>query len=173
MNRSISIAGFAAAMFLSGVAGAAAQDCSATTEGTAMLAGYPAVRAFYDALSTGNGDLVDCAVSATWTNTPAAPGTPAGPDGIKPAVTGMSMVFGQYSFETQDVIVADNKVVVRSLVTAQQTGEFLGVAGGGDPVQFQTIDIHQLGDDGKIAQSWHVEDWLTFLLMRGALPLAQ
>ena len=101
------------------------------------------------------------------------PGTPAGPEGFKPAVAGMGSTFSQYTFETQDVIVADDKVVVRSLVTAQQTGDFLGVPGGGDPVQFQTIDIHQLGPDGKIAQSWHVEDWLSFLFARGALPIGQ
>lgn len=152
---------------------ATAQDaCTITTEGTAKLADYPAARAFYDALTTGNPDLVDCAVAATWTNTPATPGTPPGPDGFKPAVSGVKMVFGQYSFETQDVVVAGDKLVVRSLVTAQQTGPFLGIPGGGDPVQFQTIDIHQLGADGKLAQSWHVEDWLSFLFARGALPLA-
>ncbi len=42
-----------------------AQDaCSETTEGTALLAEHAAVRAFYDAISTGNPDLVDCAVAA-------------------------------------------------------------------------------------------------------------
>lgn len=62
---------------------------------------------------------------------------------------------------------------VRSTVTAKQEGEFLGLPGGGESVAFQTIDIHRLGADGKIAQSWHVEDWLTFLLMRGALPIGR
>lgn len=151
---------------------AAAQDaCTTTTEGTAKLAEYPAVRAFYDALTTGNADLVDCAVAATWTNTPSAPGTPAGPDGFKPGVTGLRMSFDQYAFTTEDVIVADDKIVVRSTVTANQSGDFLGIKGGGNPAMFQTIDIHQLGDDGKIAQSWHVEDWLSFLFQRGALPI--
>lgn len=152
---------------------ALAQDaCATTTEGTAKLAAYPGVRAFYDALSTGNPDLVDCAVSATWTNNPAAPGTPAGPDGLKPSVGGMKMVFAQYSFETQDVVVEGDKVVVRSIVTAEQSGPFLGVPAGGAPVQFQTIDIHQVGADGKLVTSWHVEDWLSFLFARGALPIA-
>lgn len=152
---------------------ALAQDaCAMTSEGTEALADYPAVRAFYDALTTGNPDLVDCAVSATWTNNPSAPGTPAGPDGFKPSVSGMGAVFEDYSFTTEDVIVSGDKVVVRSTVTAKQSGNFLGIPAGGDAVQFQTIDIHQLGPDGKLAQSWHVEDWLTFLFARGALPLA-
>lgn len=150
---------------------AAQEACSITTDGTAKLAEYPAVRAFYDALTTGNADLVDCAVAATWTNTPSAPGTPAGPDGFKPGVAGIRMSFDQYAFTTEDVIVAGDKVVVRSMVTANQSGDFLGIKGGGNPAMFQTIDIHQLGEDGKIAQSWHVEDWLSFLFQRGALPI--
>ena len=79
--------------------------------------------------------------------------------------------FDQYAFSTEDVIASGDKVVVRSMVTANQTGNFLGVPGGGNPVRFQTIDIHQLGADGKIARSWHVEDWMSFLFQRGALPI--
>ena len=171
MNKLLNF-GLGALALLLATGTALAQDaCTTTTEGTAKLAEHPAVRAFYDALSTGNTDLVDCAVSATWTNSPSGPGTPAGPDGLKPSVGGMKALFSEYSFETQDVVVAGDKVVVRSMVTARQAAQFLGVAPGGDAVQFQTIDIHQLGDDGKLAQSWHVEDWLTFLFARGALPI--
>lgn len=150
---------------------ALAQDCSKTTEGTAALAEYPAVRAFYDAMTSGDPTLVDCAVSAEWLNNPSAPGTPKGPDGFKPSVSGIRMVFSEYSFATQDVVAAGDKVVVRSLVTAVQVQPFLGIPPGETPVVFQTIDIHQLDADGKLAQSWHVEDWLSFLFARGALPL--
>lgn len=149
---------------------ALAQDCSKTTEGTAALADYPAVRAFYDAMTSGDASLVDCAVSAEWLNNPSAPGTPKGPEGFKPSVQGIRAVFSEYSFATQDVVATGDKVVVRSLVTAVQVQSFLGVAPGETPVTFQTIDIHQLGADGKLAQSWHVEDWMSFLFARGALP---
>ena len=148
-----------------------AQDCAKTTEGTAPLAEYPAVRAFYDAMTSGDASLVDCAVSAEWLNSPSAPGTPTGPDGFKPSVTGIRTVFSEYSFATQDVVATGDKVVVRSLVTAVQAQPFLGIAPGETPVTFQTIDIHQLGPDGTLAQSWHVEDWMSFLFARGALPL--
>lgn len=150
---------------------APALDCSKTTEGTAALAQYPAVRAFYDAMTSGDASLVDCAVGAGWLNNPSAPGTPTGPEGFKPSVTGIRAVFSEYSFATQDVMADGDKVVVRSLVTAVQAQPFLGVAADATPVTFQTIDIHQLGADGKLAQSWHVEDWLSFLFARGALPL--
>jgi predicted ester cyclase len=163
----------AALLVLAGHGVAFAADCATTTPGTERLAGYPAVRAFYDALTTGDADLVDCAVAAGWTNTPAAPGTPAGPDGFKPSVLGVHAAFSQYEFRTEDVVVDGGKVVVRSTVTATQAGDFLGVKAGGNPAVFQTIDIHQLDANGKIAQSWHVEDWLSFLFQRGALPIKQ
>ncbi len=152
--------------------GALAQDCSATTEGTAALAEYPAVRAFYDAMSSKNVALVECAVAAGWSNNPSAPGTPTGPDGFKPTVEGLGMAFSQYQFETQDVVATGDKVVVRSLVTAVQLAPFLGIAPSETPVTFQTIDIHQFDADGKLAQSWHVEDWMSYLFARGALPIA-
>ncbi len=150
---------------------ALAQDCSKTSEGTAALANYPAVRAFYDSMTLGDVDLVDCAVGAEWLNNPAAPGTPKGPEGFKPAVYGLKMLFSQYAFTTEDVVASGGKVVVRSTVTAKQIAPFLGVPPSDTVVKFQTIDIHQLGADGKLAQSWHVEDWLSYLMMQGALPL--
>lgn len=150
---------------------ALAQDCSQTSEGTAALAEYPAVRAFYDSMTLGEASLVDCAVGPEWLNNPAAPGTPKGAEGFKPAVYGMQMLFSQYDFTTEDVVTSGDKVVVRSTVTAVQQGPFLGVPPSDTVVKFQTIDIHQLGPDGKLAQSWHVEDWLSYLMARGALPL--
>lgn len=172
MRTSLALLAAAAATTIALAGPAAAQDaCAKTTEGTAMLADYPAVRAFYDAISTADPALIDCAVAAEWTSTPSAPGTPPGPEGIKPALAGIAASFGTYTFKTEDVIVSGDKVVVRSTATAHQTGPFLGIAPGGDPVQFQTIDIHRLGADGKMVESWHVEDWLSFLFQRGALPL--
>lgn len=163
---------FAAAALLLVAAPAVADDaCSITTEGTAKLKDYPAVRAFYDAFSTGNPALVDCAVAPAWTNTPSAPNTPTGAEGLKPQVGGIHTVFSTYSFETEDVVATGDKVVVRSVVTALQSGPFFGVAPTTTPVKFQTIDIHQLDASGKLAKSWHVEDWLSYLLIRGALPV--
>ncbi len=159
-----------AAVLLAGAA--AAQECANVSEGTALLADQPAVRAFYDAMTLGDPALADCALEAGWTNTPSAPGTPTGPEGFKPTVAWIGSVFSGYAFETQDVIVSGDRVVVRSLVTATQIAPFMGVPPADTPVTFQTIDIHQIGADGKIAASWHVEDWLTYLLMRGALPVA-
>ena len=168
--RKLLIMGFGALTLLT--TGAMAQDCSAMTEGTAALAEYPAVRAFYDAMSSKNAALAECAVAPGWSNNPSAPGTPTGPDGFKPTVEGLGMVFSQYQFDTQDVVATGDKVVVRSTVTAVQSAPFLGVAPSETPVTFQTIDIHQLDADGKLAQSWHVEDWMSYLFARGALPIA-
>lgn len=147
-----------------------AQDCP-TTEGSALLADYPAVRAFYDAYSTANPALVDCALSPEWVTHPGDPSAPKGPDAMKPGVAGLATIFPSYVFKTEDVVAMGDKVAVRNTVTATQTGPFLGVAPAEGPISFQTIDIHKLGADGKIVESWHVEDWLSFLLQRGALPL--
>ena len=169
-SMKIAAAALAAMTLVGAIQPATAQDaCATTTEGTLLLADYPAVRAFYDAYTTANPDLVDCALTDDWTTHPGQ-GDATGPAAMKPGVEGLKAVFSQYTFKVEDVVAQDDKVSVRTTVTAVQSGPFLGVPAGEQPVQFQTIDIHRL-EDGKIAETWHVEDWLSFLLQRGALPL--
>lgn len=51
-----------------------------------------------------------------------------------------------------------NFVAVRSRATGTPVGPLFGVDGEGRSFDIMTIDIHEL-EDGKIARSYHVEDW--------------
>ncbi|MEM0977204.1 MAG: ester cyclase [Pseudomonadota bacterium] len=53
-------------------------------------------------------------------------------------------------------------IVVRSRATGTPVAPFLGVDGQGRSFDILTIDIHEL-EDGKIARTYHVEDWATAL----------
>lgn len=55
-----------------------------------------------------------------------------------------------------------NVVTVRSRATGTPVAPFLGVDGEGRSFDILTIDIHEL-EDGKIARTYHVEDWATAL----------
>ena len=55
-----------------------------------------------------------------------------------------------------------NVVTVRSRATGTPVAPFLGVDGEGRSFAILTIDIHEL-EDGKIARTYHVEDWATAL----------
>lgn len=55
-----------------------------------------------------------------------------------------------------------NVITVRSRATGTPVAPFLGVDGEGRSFDILTIDIHEL-ENGKIARTYHVEDWATAL----------
>jgi predicted ester cyclase len=60
-------------------------------------------------------------------------------------------------------------VAVRVLARGTHRGEILGVAATGKKVEFRAFDFHHLAD-GRIARSWHLEDFFSLLGQLGATP---
>jgi len=65
-------------------------------------------------------------------------------------------------WELLEVLVAGDRVIVRGEQSGTPAGELFGVPHGGKSFRMMAIDIHTIRD-GKIAKTFHVEDW------RGAL----
>ena len=66
-------------------------------------------------------------------------------------------------WDIQEVIVAGDRVVVRSIASGSPDGEFFGLTlDGSRSFRIDTIDIHTM-KDGKIAEVHHVEGWATAL----------
>ena len=64
-------------------------------------------------------------------------------------------------WEPQDMVIGDNKVVVRSVATGSPKGPFMGLElDGTRSFKIDTIDIHEL-QNGKIVRVHHLEDWAT------------
>jgi predicted ester cyclase len=63
-----------------------------------------------------------------------------------------------FSFEIKDVVSDGNRIVVRSEAKGTAAGDFLGVAHSGRSFRIMTVDIHEI-KDGKVARTFHVEDW--------------
>lgn len=62
-------------------------------------------------------------------------------------------------FEIKEVLVAGNRVIVRGEVTGTPSGDFFGVPHTGKSFKVLAIDIQTIVD-GRIAQTWHLENWL-------------
>lgn len=62
-------------------------------------------------------------------------------------------------FNIKEVLVSGNRVVVRGEVTGTPSGDFFGVAHTGKSFKILAIDIQTI-QDGKIAQTYHLENWL-------------
>lgn len=115
------------------------------------------VRQMYDALSTGDTTLADQALAADWAAHPALR-TGAGPAGWKATIAHLRGAFTDLTVTIEDVVVAGDRVAVRTVTRGVHTGELLGVPGTGRPVEFRAADFHRL-IGGRIAATWHLEDY--------------
>src|ERR1700724_3143839 len=65
-------------------------------------------------------------------------------------------------FEIKEVLVADDRVIVRGEVAGTPAGDLFGVPHTGNSFKIMAIDIQTL-KDGKIARTFHMENWLSAL----------
>ncbi len=63
-------------------------------------------------------------------------------------------------FELKEVLVAGDRVVVRGEVTGTPSGELFGVPHSGKSFRIMAVDIQTIRD-GKIAKTYHMENWLS------------
>lgn len=120
------------------------------------------VTAFYDLLSNpGSESHVAAFVEATadnWVSVGDYSGQSKTRDAFIGQVGGFGQLIPDLKWAVQDVHQDGEFVTVRSRATGTPVAPFFGVDGQGRSFDIMTIDIHRL-EDGKIAQSWHVEDW--------------
>ena len=145
---------------------ARAETCAPPSEPAANVA---LVKGFYAAFNTMQKSRLDDVLAQAWVDTPMSPGQGPGREGMKGAMDGYHQAFPDFHAENQDFIASGDKVVVRSLITATQKGDFAGVKATGKPIQLMAIDIHRICN-GRVAETWHVEDWLGALFQMGAMP---
>ena len=65
-------------------------------------------------------------------------------------------------FDIKEVLVAGDRVIVRGEVTGTPAGELFGVPHTGKSFKIMAIDIQTI-KDGKIAKTFHMENWLSAL----------
>lgn len=77
-------------------------------------------------------------------------------------VAGTFAFFGKavpdLKWEIKELLVSGNRVIVRGEATGTPAGELFGVPHSGRSFKTMSIDIHTV-EGGKIARSYHVEDW--------------
>ena len=77
-------------------------------------------------------------------------------------VSNFSNSIPDMKFDIREVIVAGDRVIVRGEVTGTPAGELFGAPHTGKSFRVMAIDI-QTVKDGKIAKTFHVENWLSAL----------
>ncbi len=69
----------------------------------------------------------------------------------------------------EDIIAEGDKVVARWTSRATHQGEYMGISPTGKEVEFTGISIYRI-EEGKIAESWNIEDQLGLLRQIGGVP---
>lgn len=123
------------------------------------------VAPFYDALnrpSTKNvNELVRGAASENWRSY-AGETISKGREEFIAQVIGFGRLIPDLAWDIKEILVAGDRVIVRSEASGTPAGEFFGVPHTGRSFKIMTIDIHAI-KDGKLVTAHHVEDWASAL----------
>jgi len=93
----------------------------------------------------------------------------AGLQGYKEMVGAFRAAFPDLRVKNEDVIVAEDKVVVRWTARGTHNGQLMNIPPTGKQVALKGIDILRL-DNGRIAERWGEFDALGMLSQLGAIP---
>lgn len=129
------------------------------------------IETFYRAFS-GQPELLKEAVTADWLDIPPAPGQGPGPEGAEPMISAFSAAFSDLRITVQEVFGGSGRLGVRAEITGTHSGEWFGVAPSGKSVRIALHEFHHL-EGGRIARTWHLEDWFGMLGQVGAWPPAK
>jgi predicted ester cyclase len=90
------------------------------------------------------------------------PGECWGRDTSIKVVSNFSNSIPDMKFDFKEVLVAGDRVIVRGEVTGTPAGELFGVPHTGKSFRIMAVDIQTI-KDGKIAKTFHMENWLSAL----------
>lgn len=93
----------------------------------------------------------------------------AGLQGYKEMVGAFRAAFPDLRVKNEDVIVEEDKVVVRWTARGTHNGQLMNIPPTGKQVALKGIDILRL-DNGRIAERWGEFDALGMLSQLGAIP---
>jgi steroid delta-isomerase-like uncharacterized protein len=124
---------------------------------------------FYRAVAQHNIELLRSVVTDDWQYIPTPSGYQTGPDLMIPAFNNLAIAFPDMHIELLDVLIQDDRVAVRASVSGTQSGPLMGLAASSKQVKFAVHSFHEMRG-GKIAKTWHMEDWLGVFRQIGEMP---
>ncbi|SAL30996.1 polyketide cyclase [Caballeronia cordobensis] len=128
-----------------------------------------AVERLYRAFATQDVALLREAVTPDWEYLPEPPGQRHGPDQMIPIFEDLASALPDMRIQILDMLVQDNRVGTRAEVSGTQSGPLMGIAATKKPIRFAIHSFHELRD-GRVAKTWHLEDWLSVFRQLDAVP---
>ena len=123
------------------------------------------VRSLFEALNKHNPALLDEFYAPDYVNHTLQL---RGLESLKQLETMLWKGFPDWHETIEDMMAEGDKVCVRYKVTGTNTGEYHGLAPTGKSITFTAISIYRIVD-GKIAEGWHVYDFLDLYKQLGLI----
>jgi predicted ester cyclase len=93
-----------------------------------------------------------------------------GADTIKGEIEYFRIAAPDLTYTVEDQVAEGDKVVSRYRVSGTHQGEFFGVPGTGNRVEFTGIQIDRFDESGKMVEEWPEYDLLGAMRQIGAIP---
>ena len=142
------------------------KPAASTLRGPAAVA--TAARTYAAFWNTGDPALARAALAQSFVDRTLPEGRPQGVAGPIAASAAFRAAVPDLAAVIEDLIVADDRAVVRLHFTGHFSGRFQDLVGDGRAIDFRAVDVYRV-DNGRIAENWHLEDNLTLLTQLGRI----
>src|SRR5260370_24021501 len=93
-------------------------------------------------------------------------GRPQGLKGVLEASKNFRAAIPDLKAEIEELLVVNDRAIVRYSFTGHFTGNFKGVKGDSRQISFRAVDIYRV-QNGRISDNWHLEDNLSLMQQLG------
>ena len=118
--------------------------------------------------NTGEARDAEAALAQNFVDRTLPTGRPQGLDGVLEASKNFRAAIPDLRAEIEELLVVDDRAVVRYLFTGHFIGTFKDLKGDGHEISFRAVDIYRV-QNGQISDNWHLEDNLSLMQQLGAV----
>jgi predicted ester cyclase len=118
--------------------------------------------------NTGEERYAEAALARTFVDRTLPAGRPQGLGGVLEASKNFRAAIPDLSAEIEELLVVNDRAVVRYTFIGHFTGTFKDVKGDGRDICFRAVDIYRV-QKGQISDNWHLEDNLSLMQQLGVV----
>src|SRR6266853_372464 len=118
--------------------------------------------------NTGDARDAEAALAPTFVDRTLPTGRPQGLDAVLEASKNFRAAIPDLRAEIEELLVVDDRAVVRYLFTGHFTGKFKDLNGDSREISFRAVDIYRV-QNGQISDNWHLEDNLSLMQQLGVV----
>ena len=118
--------------------------------------------------NTGEASFAEAALAGNFADRTLPSGRLQGIKGVLEASKNFRAAIPDLRAEIEELLVVNDRAVVRYLFTGHFTGQFKDLKGDGREISFRAVDIYRV-QNGHISDNWHLEDNLSLMQQLGVV----